>query len=770
MSNPTLALTMITAPDRHEEMARCLPSIAPHVDQRVIVVTGEVSPEMRQVLDAHDCEVYTIPWENDFAKARNVALGYVTAEWWLWADSDDVIEGAERLKDIIASLPAEKAGIWFPYLYSFDEYGNCNTRLMRERVLRTRDGWHWEGPLHETPVPHRNVHWAIDESVQWVHCSGNFSRSDRNLPILEQWAKDEPQNIRVWMYLGNQHFADGNYETAAKWYTKFWTHPNAVITDRWQAMTYAGRAWREVNNVKAAIQADMAAIELFPEWADGYIGMAENEVLRGRYMQAIEWGEIALKRSPAEGVVFVNPLDYTYRVYRILQFAYAQTNHLQWAIDACKLGLQTRPDDEELLHNKAVYEEALPKLAKLEAYETLAKGNGVLKLAKELPEELRTHKQARDLWAPALLTKTYRGTQPRIAFFCGPSLEEWDGTTPNTRGIGGSETAVVEVSNRLSRAGFQAVVYNLCGRGEGTHDGVVYADWQRFRPDRFHDTFVAWRNPAVIRERPEAGQRLLWLHDLNVEDGLTEEWAAGYDQVLGVSEWHANYLRKVYPFLSNVGYVPNGIDLSRFDAPQKRHRFRCVYISSPDRGLGNLLAMWPYIRKYVGDEAELHVFYGWENFQKNIQMGATYLRNMMADLMKLGKQPGVVWRGRVGQGELAKELLQADAWLHPTSFLETSCIAAVEAMAADLKIVTSAAGNLPYVVGDAGLCVPGHASTQTYRQGFLGIALGMLMDLETRAKYQGRGPARAKRYTWDNAMEHWLALLGNGVREEALVG
>ena len=41
----------------------------------------------------------------------------------------------------------------------------------------------------------------------------------------------------------------------------------------------------------------------------------------------------------------------------------------------------------------------------------------------------------------------------------------------------------------------------------------------------------------------------------------------------------------------------------------------------------------------------------------------------------------------------------------------------------------------------------------------MGLAFAMMMDMETRAKYQGKGPERAKLFTWERAMERWKALL-----------
>lgn len=113
----------------------------------------------------------------------------------------------------------------------------------------------------------------------------------------------------------------------------------------------------------------------------------------------------------------------------------------------------------------------------------------------------------------------------------------------------------------------------------------------------------------------------------------------------------------------------------------------------------------------------------------------------------------------MNQQVLAKELLAADIWAYPTSFLETFCITALEAMAANLKIITSSCGNIPYVVGDAGICIPGHASGIGYGRQFLPIVYTMMVDMNTQAQYWNRGPKRVTEFTWDKAMVKWLDLL-----------
>lgn len=768
----TIGLNVIVGEGRAKELDTCLSSIAPHVDQLVVVSTAKDHEPIRKVVEKYGGECHEFEWCDDFAAARNEALRHTTTDWMVWADSDDEIRDAELLHRVVAEAEEHIGGFWLPYHYDADEYGNTNTLHDRERLVRLKDGWRWEGRLHEVLVPSRSIHWKRDERVRWIHhiAERGEDRGERNLRILHRWLADEPMNIRLWLHVASEYFAAGDWLNAAKWYMRFYTFSDGDLvglpTDRWYAMCYAARAHRELRNFRSASLADMGAIRLFPQWADGYIGMAETMLMSGNAKHSIEWGEQAVsiyeRNGPPDRIIFSNPLDYSYRVWDILQAAYAEDEQFEKAVAACEKALEVRPNEPHLLANRQAFLDLAPLKDQAEAYAKVAKDAGLaaLALTDYLPQPVVESKQARDVWVPELIRVAERGTQPVIRFFCGDSLETWDGRTPYERGIGGSETAVVEVAKRLAKEGFQPIVYNKCGAGEGTHEGVLYTDWQRFRPDAASEVLVSWRRAALSRERPNTEHLWLWMHDLNIANQLTPEFANGFERIMGVSEWHSNYLRKCYPFAADkVGFLPNGIDLSRFDVSHaERTRYRTVYASSPDRGLAHLLAWWPAIRHFE-PAAELHIFYGWENFERAIDMGLLHYRNVMDNIKALGKQEGVVWRGRVNQYELAREMLEADCWFYPTSFLETFCLTAVEAQAAGLQIVTSACGNLPNVVGPSGWTIPGQVSSELYRNTFVDYATTMLVDVETRNAFKGKGPEHAKNFTWEKAMERWLDML-----------
>ncbi|WP_353932331.1 glycosyltransferase [Okeanomitos corallinicola TIOX110] len=84
-----LSLCMIV---KNEEVAlpKCLESVKNVVDEIVVLDTGSTdkTPEIAQQFGA---KLHYFPWCNDFSKARNEALKYVTGDWILVLDADETL-------------------------------------------------------------------------------------------------------------------------------------------------------------------------------------------------------------------------------------------------------------------------------------------------------------------------------------------------------------------------------------------------------------------------------------------------------------------------------------------------------------------------------------------------------------------------------------------------------------------------------------------------------------------------------------------------------
>jgi glycosyltransferase involved in cell wall biosynthesis len=135
-----------------------------------------------------------------------------------------------------------------------------------------------------------------------------------------------------------------------------------------------------------------------------------------------------------------------------------------------------------------------------------------------------------------------------------------------------------------------------------------------------------------------------------------------------------------------------------------------AYTSTPFRGLNVLIACFPALYR-LHPNCRLDVFssmqvYGESSSQDGYQ-------SLYAQCQKT---PGVNYRGSVSQTILATELAGATMLAYPNTFPETGCIAAMEALAAGLVVVSSHLGALPETCGQWGRLVPPVAAGRTAQQ------------------------------------------------------
>jgi glycosyltransferase involved in cell wall biosynthesis len=333
-----------------------------------------------------------------------------------------------------------------------------------------------------------------------------------------------------------------------------------------------------------------------------------------------------------------------------------------------------------------------------------------------------------------------------------------------------------EMSKRLAKLGHDVTIYGHCTPSMvGLCEGVMFLDASDFR-NVTCDLLISSRQPSVVDAEHgcKAGARILWVHDVHCGEALTREREARFDRILVLSNWHKEFFLRCYSpggtsiiDPDKVIVTRNGIDLSRFEGSEPRNPHRAIYSSSPDRGLLTALECWPRIREQVPD-AELHVFYGfgnWEPMARHMAaMGAPEGEQelkMIAHLKALLKStPGVVFRDRVSQSELAREFMKAGVWAYPTWFSETSCITAMEAQAAGMYIVTSPIAALNETCPEVAF-VEGEWRSKEYAARFVGEVANWLTIDDRMREDDSRALIReeAQRFCLDSLAADWDAML-----------
>jgi glycosyltransferase involved in cell wall biosynthesis len=187
-----------------------------------------------------------------------------------------------------------------------------------------------------------------------------------------------------------------------------------------------------------------------------------------------------------------------------------------------------------------------------------------------------------------------------------------------------------------------------------------------------------------------------------------------------------------------------------------------VYTSAPYRGLDVLLTAFPAIRAAIPG-TRLRVF-------SNLG-DANAPGNQYANLQRqCWATEGVDYVGSIGQAQLATELQRAAALAYPSTFLETSCIAALEAMAAGALVLTARAGALPETTAGFAKLVDPRYDPIAYAHAFAAMAIEALRADEHNPEgallRRDRQIAFVrKHYTWPARALEWQTWLSEIVRQ-----
>ena len=265
----------------------------------------------------------------------------------------------------------------------------------------------------------------------------------------------------------------------------------------------------------------------------------------------------------------------------------------------------------------------------------------------------------------------------RVHVYAPASIEDWGPESPDTTGIGASESQIVELVRRLSKRGMQVTVYGSIQVPE-VESSVTWRNVKDFDHRDDCDLLIAHRAPWLAH-RTDIGARkfYVWLHDqpesfsiaaffaktqtrVNRYICLTKTQAGGYASFhhLGVSD----------PL---IPYFLPACDLEPLPS-QLCEEHTAVYASAPYRGLEYLLQIWPRVRAAVPD-AVLRVAYGWQVFDAIATVEGAAMREKRSAMEAAMKQPGVEWLGRIPQRALREVLDHSRVWAYPLSYPEMLC-------------------------------------------------------------------------------------------------
>lgn len=589
-----LALICKGEGDESKLLERALKSVAHNVDKVFITITGDrvKAKKARFIAQNYNAEISygqffweakqedvdklkdLLGWQPDlkagdklfqFDEARNYNFAQIPKEyeWIMWMDTDDIIQGSENLHNL-ADTGIEKniEAFYFEYLYQVEyeqegnniQINNVIIKHLRERLVRNIGIYKWIAPIHETLIEQRPSNKTDTQEVKVIHLATEADRRDslqRNLKNLElAILRSEGKDPRHIYYLAKAYFDINDKEhddRAIKLIEKYLhgENPSGWPEERAQAWTYLSDIYKRKGELNNSVKSCMNSLIEIPDIPATYLNLASSYMHKKQWEQALFWARMSSNVPEKKTTLVVNPKDDQGRMLEILYNCSLNLGRINDAWAAAVKLQELYPDDPNMsntlafINNLKIEKELTEKYTYISTFLKNMNERPKLKaLLDSWPQALKDNpfylKMMQDNMPPK-----YWGSKD-IAIYCGPGFTNWSPVTltnPGDNFCGGSEEAVIRMSQELQKIGWNVTVYSDPGMDEGMHDGVNWLPYYKFnRADSFN-ILINWRDIRFFDSDFKAKKKYIWLHDSQQPIEWTPERIERIDKAIFLSQW-----------------------------------------------------------------------------------------------------------------------------------------------------------------------------------------------------------------------------------------
>lgn len=206
-----------------ENMDKCLASLQYFRDalpcETILVDTG-CNKEQRKLAERYADKILDFSWCDDFAAARNIGLKASTGEWFLYLDDDEWFENPVQIIKFFTSgeYQAYNSATYLVRNY-LNEQGTIYEDVKVGRMVKRESCTAFHGKIHEFLYPCKD---PVKNFSTFVHHFGYVFKNEdekrlhaqRNIKLLEEMVKEQPQEIRWVNQLAQEYYGIGCFEQA----------------------------------------------------------------------------------------------------------------------------------------------------------------------------------------------------------------------------------------------------------------------------------------------------------------------------------------------------------------------------------------------------------------------------------------------------------------------------------------------------------------------------------------------------------------------------
>jgi GT2 family glycosyltransferase/glycosyltransferase involved in cell wall biosynthesis/Flp pilus assembly protein TadD/predicted O-methyltransferase YrrM len=314
----TLSLCMIVK-NEEQHLARCLLSVAPAVNEMIIVDTGSTD-RTKDIARAYGARVFDFQWTDDFSEARNYSLARAAGDWIVVLDADEVISPQDysAFERIVKKRPARPVAYTMVTRNYTNEINAKGWTANDRKYLREEAGTGWfpsvkvrlfvndkrirfQNPVHEfVEASLEKAGIEIKTSVIPVHHYGRFDKDKiiakgKNYFLLGKKKIEEMKgDIKALKELAIQAAELGEYETAVE----LWEKVIELNRNDSVAFLNISYAYLKLNKYQEALDSSRRATELDPAMKEAALNYAGSEFIIGDIRKTISVLETLLQKDP----------------------------------------------------------------------------------------------------------------------------------------------------------------------------------------------------------------------------------------------------------------------------------------------------------------------------------------------------------------------------------------------------------------------------------------------------------------------------------------
>lgn len=313
MRKSSISLCMI-ARDEEESISRCLASVEGVVDEVIVVDTGSAD-QTAEIARQHGARVYSVPWSDDFAAARNESLRRAKGDWILWLDADEELTPPAR--EVLRHALETNLGAdgLFLNVESLMDDNDPTYRITHAsvRLFRNDPRHRFEGTIHEQiqgPIERAGgrilrtglsiVHYGYLPSVRKAK-----HKAERNMALLQEQVRRNPDDSFARFNLGTEYYVQGDYAAARDEYLESYRTARPEL----KKAQYFSKLLRNLANchqilgsTPEAVAVLDEALELFPDYTDLWLIRGQVLERQGNLNGALEAFERCLSLGEAPSV------------------------------------------------------------------------------------------------------------------------------------------------------------------------------------------------------------------------------------------------------------------------------------------------------------------------------------------------------------------------------------------------------------------------------------------------------------------------------------